>query len=188
MSDGPHKSLPMQRHWRQFAERAGNSACPMEEVGEALTPALKREFAAAPVDDVRDILGAGSKQASLFVQERITQLEALRGKNPGSAVAKTLIDCAVEAVAGGQMGESAMSSALEDALESRTRECFRSVEEHYQREGSGREAAFMRERLNVAKGSCDYKGIASDLNAGGKPSAGPAKLRKRSGIDEGPPL
>lgn len=188
MSDGPHKSLPMQRHWRQFAERAGNPACPMAEVREALAPALKREFAGAPVDDVRDILGAGSKQASLFPQERITQLEALRAKYPGSAPAKALIDCAVESASGGQIGESVVASVLESALESRTRDCFRSVQEHYYREGSGRKAAFMRERLNSAKGSCDYKGIASDLSAGGKQPAASAKLQKRSGIDDGPPL
>jgi hypothetical protein len=178
----------MQRHWRRFAERAGNPACPMQEVGEALVPALKREFAAAPIDDVRDIFGAGGKQASLFAQERITQLEALRAKYPGSAAEKTLIDCAVEVAASGQMGEAAVSAALESAAESRTRDCFRSVEEHYQREGSSREAVFMRERLNNAKGSCDYKKIASDLSAGGKQSAASAKIEKRSGIDDGPAL
>ena len=187
MSDGPHKSLPMHPHWRDFAERAANPACAMEEVGEALVPALKREFAEAPVEDVRDTLGGG-KSASLFAEERVTQLEALRDKCRGSAAAKTLIDCAVEAASGGLTGEAATATALKNALESYTRDCFRSVEEHYQREGSERGAKFMRDRLHATRRACDYKTVAADLQSSGKPSAKPARVRKRSDIDEGPAL
>src|SRR5688500_15135797 len=111
MSDGPHKSLPMRRHWRDFAERAANRACAMDEVGEAVVPALKREFAEAPIKNVRDALGGGDT-ASLFQEDRIAQLEALRDKFRGSAAAKTLIDCAVEAAAGGLTGEAATSAAI----------------------------------------------------------------------------
>jgi hypothetical protein len=158
----------------------------MDEVGEALVPALKREFAEAPVENVRDALGGG-KNTSLFQEERIAQLEALRHKYPGSAAAKTLIDCAVEVAAGGMMGEAAVSAAIESALESYTRDCFRSVEEHYQRETSASSANFIRNRLHTTRRACDYKAVAADLQSG-KETARPAPVRKRSGVNEGPPL
>lgn len=183
MSDGPHKSLPMRRHLKGFAERAANPARTMNEVAEAWLPALKREFAEAPVKEVVDILGAG-KKASLFAQDRISQLEALREKHRGSAAAKTLLDCGVEAASSGVTGEAAISAALENALESHTRDCFRSVEEHWQREGTERSAKFMRDRLHATRQDCDYKAVASDL----KSSEKPVPVRKRSDLDEGPAL
>lgn len=184
MTDGPHKSLPMRQHWRDFARRAANPACPPKELAEALVPALQREFAEAPVGAVREILGGGN-QASLFASERVQRLEALRAENRGSAAAKTLIDCAVEVAASGSIGEAAVSSAMENALDSYTRDSFRSVEEHYQREDGDRAASVMRERLHAARRECDYKAVASGLNS---ETGKPERAKKRSGVDEGPPL
>jgi hypothetical protein len=185
MSDGPLKSMKMRRHWRPFADRVENPACPLNEVCGALEHALKKDFAEAPVEQVKDILGGGRKQASLFPQERIGQLEKLRRECPGSAAAKALIDCAVEAVADGQGGEAAVKDAIKNASESYTRDYFRGVEEHCQR-GGGDSADLIRDRLQATRQACDYDAIASDL-ATGKNLAGKSS-EKHSGVDEGPPL
>lgn len=190
MSDGPHKCLPMPRRWREFAERAANPACTMKEVTEALAPALKRDFAETPMEAVRDILG-GDAQTCLFPgdpNDRIAQLDALRDTCRGSSVANALIDCAIEAVASKLIGEAAISSALEHAVEAYARHCFRSVEECYQREGTDREANFIRGRLQATRSECDYKTLAADLKSGEKPSAKSLRVQKRSGVDEGPQL
>lgn len=187
MSDGPLKSMKMRRHWRPFAERVENPSCPLDQVCDALNHALKKDFAEAPVEQVKDILGAGCKQASLFPQERISQLENLRRECPGSAAAKALIDCAVEAVADGRGGEAAVKEAVKNASESYTRNYFRGVEEHCQREGAD-SADLIRDRLHATHQACDYDALASDLMSGEKPSGKSSGVEKRSGIDDGPPL
>lgn len=187
MSDGPLKSMKMRRHWRPFAERVENPACPLTEVCDSLKHALRKDFAEAPVEQVKDILGASSKQSSLFPQERIAQLERLRRECPGSAAAKALIDCAVEAVADGHSGEEAVKEALKNASESYTRDYFRGVEEHCQREG-GDSADLIRDRLQATGQACDYDALASDLSTGETISGKSSGVEKHSGIDEGPPL
>jgi hypothetical protein len=187
MSDGPLKSMKMRRHWRPFAERVENPACPLKEVCDALKHALKKDFAEAPVEKVKNILGGGREQASLFPQERIAQLEKLRRECPGSAAAKALIDCAVEAVADGQGGEDAVKEALKNASESYTRDYFRGVEEHCQREG-GDSADLIRDRLQATRQACDYDTLASDLTTGENISGKSSGIEKHSGIDEGPPI
>jgi hypothetical protein len=187
MSDGPLKSMKMRRHWRPFADRVENPACPLKEVCEALEHAIKRDFAEAPVEQVKNILGGGHEQASLFPQERIAQLEKLRRECPGSAAAKALIDCAVEAVTDGRGGEAAIKDALKNASDSYTRDYFRGVEEHCQREGAD-SADLIRDRLHATRQACDYDGIASDLASGEKPSGKSSGVEKHSGIDEGPPI
>jgi hypothetical protein len=178
----------MRPRWRDLAERAANPARSAKEVAEALVPALKREFAEAPVEAVLNVLGCGKEQASLFASERIAKLEALREKCRGSAAGNKLIDCAVEVTANGSIGDAAGSASLENAMESYTRDSFRAVEEHYQREDGGRAGSVMRERLREARRECDFKAVASDLKSGEKPLAKSARVRKRSGVDEGPSL
>jgi hypothetical protein len=187
MSDGPLKSMKMRRHWRPFAERVENPACPLKEVCDHLGHALKKDFAEAPVEQVKDILGGGRRQASLFPQEQIAQIEQLRHECPGSAAAKALIDSTVEIVADGQRGDAAVKGAIQNALESYTRDYFRGVEEHCQIEGASA-ADLIRDRLQATRKACDYDAIASDLATDQNLSGKPSGIEKHSGIDEGPPL
>ena len=92
MSDGPHRTLPMRRHWKDTAERAAKLVYSPSEVREALTVALKRDLLEGPIQKVREILDA--RKPDLFARRQIEQLEALRGECRGSAAANVLIDCA----------------------------------------------------------------------------------------------
>jgi hypothetical protein len=176
----------MRRHWRDLAERAAKAAFSAEEVCEALKPALKRDFIAeAPLDAVKDILGAG-KQASLFSDDRAEQLEALRPASP-SAIGNIVINCALEAVAEGLSGSAAVESTLRNALEEHTRGSFRSMEEHYQREANARSARFVRERLDAARNQSDFLALARDLS-GVKQKVSEQRIPKRTGVDEGPQI
>ena len=187
MSDGPHRSLPMRRHWKELAERAAKAAFSSDEVCEALPVAIKRDFfAEAPLETVREILGGG-KQASLFSDDRAEQLDAARQASR-SAVGTILIDCAIEAVADGLAGEAAFRSALASALEQHTRGEFRSIEEHYQAKASAYSARYLRDRLDAARQRIDFKGLSGEIATKGKQPLSKVHLAKRRGLDEGPPL
>ena len=187
MSDGPHRSLPMRRHWKDLAERAAKAAYSADQVCEALPYALKKDFREAPLEAVRDILGGG-KQGSLFPNERIEQLEAVRQTCRGSATGNILVDCAIAAVGGGLIGDAAFQNTLENACEEQARSGFRSVEEHYQREESARSARYVRDRLDAARRQCDFKAIASDFMLSAKPPRDALRLPRHTDLDEGPAL
>lgn len=187
MSDGPHRSLPMRRHWRDLAERAAKAAYSADEVCKALPSTLKNDLREAPLEAVHDILGGG-KQASLFQNEQIEQLEAIRKICRGSVVSNILIDCAVEAVGDGLTGDSAFLAALANTCEDHARGQFRSVEEHYQREASQHSARYVRDRLDAARRQCDFKTVASEIASSAKPPRESLRMPRHTGVDDGPAL
>ncbi len=185
MSDGPHRSLPMRRHWKDLAQRAAKSAFAPEQVCEALPYALKRDILEAPIKDIRDIMGGGS----LFSELRIEQLEALREACRGSAPANLAIDCAIEAARNGLTGDAGAEAALRDALEDTTRSALRGMEEHYEREASSRSAGYLRTRLDAARQQLDCSALAREILSSAKPpSQRSVTLARHTGVDEGPPL
>jgi hypothetical protein len=126
---------------------------------------------------------------SLFLEMRVEQLEALRQSHRGSASATRVIDCAVEAVANGLIGEAGTQAALQSALEDTSRSALRGIEEHYQREASSRSAGYVRTRLDAARQQLNCGAIARELLSSEKPpSKRSVTLPRQSGIDEGPPL
>ncbi len=185
MSDGPHRGLPLRRHWQDFAERSAKAAYSPDQVSEALPHALKKEILEAPIKEIRDIMGGDS----LFPEMRMEQLDALRQAHRGSAASTHVIDCAVEATARGLAGEAAIHAALKNALEDTTRDALRGIEEHYQREASSRSANYVRTRLDAARQQLDCAALARELLSSEKPpSARSVTLPRHTGVDEGPPL
>lgn len=186
MSDGPHRSLPMRRHWKNLAERAAKAAYSADEVCEALPVALQRDLREAPLTAIRDILSGD--QGSLFANNEIERLDAVRQASTRSAACNVVIDCAIQAVSGGLTGEAAYRATLENACEAQVRSQFRSVEEHYHREASARSARYVRDRLDAARQQCDFKTIASRFMSGAQSPRGAAHLPRHTGLDEGPNL
>lgn len=183
MSDGPHRSLPMRRHWKVVAERAAKAAYAPDDVCESLPYALKKDILEGPVREIREIMNADT----LFPSMRDEQFNALR-QNFQSAAAARLIDCAVVANADGLIGDAGSEAAVKNALEGTMRDALRGIEEHWLREGS-RRTGYVRTRLDAARHRTDCAALARDLLSAEAPSVErPATLRRRSGIDEGPPL
>jgi hypothetical protein len=184
MSDGPHKSLPMRRHWKDLAERSAKAAFSPDQVAEALPHALKKEILSAPIKDIRDIMGGDT----LFPELRIERLDALRQAHR-SAAATHVIDCAIAAAASGLTGEAGTHAALQNALQDTTRNGVRGIEEHYQREANSRSAGYVRTRLEAASQQLDCGALAREILASGTPpSPRSVTLPHQSGVDEGPPL
>jgi hypothetical protein len=140
----------------------------------------------APLAAIRDILNGD--QGSLFVNNEIERLEAVRQASTRSAACNVVIDCAIQAVSGGLTGEAAYRATLENACEAQVRSQFRSVEEHYHREAGARSARYVRERLDSARQQCDFKIIASGFMLGAKSPRVAAYLPRHTGLDEGPSL
>lgn len=187
MSDGPHRSLPLGKHWKNLAERADKAAYSASDVSEALPVALRREFRDAPFKQLKAALGVGD-QAGLFVAERPEQLDALRYACAGSAAGNALIDCAKEALADGLTGESACQRAAENALEECVRANFRSIEEHYYRQAPAHNARYVRGRMEEARHGCDFSSLAGNLLEGSGKRGSSGRLIRHEGIDAGPEL
>lgn len=186
MSDGPHKSLPMRRHWKDLAERAAKAAYSAAEVCEALPHALRKDLREAPLASIRDILSGG--QGSLFADDKIERLEAVRQKSVRSAASNLVIDCAIQSIADGLTGDTAYRATLENACAERVRGGFRSVEEHYLREAGAHSANFVRQRLDAARRQQDFAAVVSGMMSDGKAPHGGDRLPRHTGIDEGPSL
>lgn len=186
MSDGPHRSLPLRRHWKKFAERAAVRSYSLDEVAAVLPGALTNDFKEAPLNQIRDIL-LGDSQRSLFPRNCADQLEELRGTCRGSTVGNMLIDCAIEANAIGLTGDTAINAAAKNASEAYARGIMRQIEEHYRRKQPGSELN-VRNRMSAACEQVSFASFASEIMSGKSDSAGKYRLMKHTGIDEGPRL
>ena len=184
MSDGPHRSLNMRRHWKRLAERAASPAYSQSEVVEAFADALREDFVAeAPLGAVERVI-RGPEQRTLLPANRLEELEAIRDEFPGSVPAGMLLDSAREAVVNGLEGEAVARGVVESALRAHGRGSCRQAEEHYHR--SGDHGPQIRERLRAVREACGYREIASELL--GRLSAPDTRAPKRAGIDDGPAL
>src|ERR1700730_6655287 len=185
MSDGPHRTLPKRRHWKDTAERAAKPVHSESEVCEALIFALKRDILEAPIEKLQEILD--SRRPDLFPTRQLEQLEDLRGECRGSAAANVSIDCAIEAIQSGLKGHAAVRSALQNAIEDIMRSAFRGMNEHYQREATSHETFNLRSRLDAAHRQIDCGAIVSELLSSQKPpSPRSIQLPRHTGLDEGP--
>lgn len=186
MSDGPHKSLPLKRHWKKFAERAATPSFSLSEVAYALPTALLKDFKEAPMSQVLKIF-LGDGQISLFPTNHADLLEAVRGTCRGSTVGTILIDCAIEANTYGLTGHLACNTALENALEAYARGTCHSIEEHYKRKEPW-SVVNVRDRLRSACSQVSFATLASEIMSDKPNRTGKFHLVKRTGIDEGPQI
>ena len=185
MSDGPHRTLPMRRHWKDAAERAAKLIYSEDDCREALEFAIKREVLGAPISAVHEILDA--RRPDLFQTEQVAQLEDLRGACRGSAIANVLIDCAIEAAQSGLRGRSAIQSTLQNAINDVTLSASRQMNEHYQREAKPREILNLRTRLDAVRRQFDGDALASEiLSHSTPPSPRSLQLPRHTGLDDGP--
>jgi hypothetical protein len=185
MSDGPHRSLRMRRHWQKLAERAAKSVFSLSEVNEALPYALHCDILEAPIEAVCDIV-AGGAQGSFFNDDRLAELEIVGKSYYGSAAAVTLIECAAQTVHQGLTGEAAKEYMLKNTLDGLVRNSFRSMEEHYQRKEGGESSSFLRKRLDAARNALDTEALTKKILSPQKRAR--TRLNKQTGIDEGPAI
>ena len=186
MSDGPHKSLNMRRGWKQFAERADKKAYAPEEVCDAIPKALEQDWRAEVPDrlsrQIRTIMG--DRQSSLFGDQRIEKLEALRSGISGHPLGGVLLDCAIQTAANGKTGDEAVTEAASAALTDRAARGIRQVEETYCRESTHNRAMKVRQRMESGIARADISAIAGGL-IGTDRAVQPRTPAKKTDLDDG---
>jgi hypothetical protein len=186
MSDGPHRSLNMNRSWKRLAECADNRAFSVEEVASALLPALDQSCREEVPKSVWNGLNKvfRDQQQTLFVEQQVEQISALRTQASGLPLACTLVDGAVRAISKGAHGEDALIEVTTRALEQRAARGNKQVEEHYYRRSNERRTEKVRVRLEGALKKAALDSIARrHLNIGEPVKV--TRATKQSGLDDG---
>jgi hypothetical protein len=188
MSDGPHKSLPMSRAWKELSKRADQQSYSRENILLAVKPALVGDWNSEKCDivvsQIRNI-SEGQEHSGLFEGQLTADLEALRRETPGRPMARRILDGTIEGLSRGLDTETALQSGASAALKERALRGSRSCEEHWTRLETDKRTFNMRQRLESALGGSDFPAIGRQLlgSPSGRPnSALPAKMR---GLDDG---
>ena len=186
MSDGPHKSLKMRPAWKKLAEYADKEAFAAEEVGDALSEALERDWRAEIPESLRRQVQTilHDDQDDLFCNQRALKLEALMSLTSGYPFATIFIEYAIQAAEKGLSGDEAVQEATSYALTDRAKRGARQVEEHYHRKSTVRRATHVRERIKQGFAKADLGGITNRLI--GVDRRGRAQpIAKQTGLDDG---
>ena len=186
MSDGPWKSLPMRRPWKQVAKQAESRAFSAEELSGAMEAALRKEAKELPIEPIRRAVGSDDQRV-LFIPELSGQLETLRVDHPGSKFVETFFTCLLDAEARGLSGREMMKRAAANTLDEYTRDQSRGIEEHYYRSSRVPKVP-VNSRLAAARRLCDFDSLADKMVEPSGSSPSPPSPVKRSGLDEGPLL
>lgn len=187
MSDGPHKSLPMSRKWKRFAECAYNEAYSPEQACDALSTALAedwcRQIPESLVNKVQ--MALPNDQTELFSDQSNQELEALRRETAGHPLANTFMDCVAQAVEKGLTSESALLESACGAITDFAARGLRQVEEHYHRDPPRNGVTDVRQRSQEVVGKLDTVATARQFLGIGQHPRIPVK---HTGLDDGVPL
>ena len=186
MSDGPWKSLPLGKHWKQFAKRLEIRAFSPEEVTEALEAALLKEARELPLKAIMRLL-APNGQGTLFAPDLAMAIEALRQEHPGSKNVQTFLTYLSQQDGSASSGRDIVVSAVADTVRECLHDNSRSTQEHYLRKTRfpwGR----VNGRFTEACRAVDVRGLASRIVDEARSPARARSPIKRDGLDEGPQL
>jgi hypothetical protein len=189
MSDGPHRSLPMRRAWKELAKRADQRAYDSEQVSEAVPHALasdwKNEVSGALITALKNVF-AGRDNSLRIPEIALDQLEAAKPLAAGSVFGMNAVSWSVQLVNEGRMDEDALYEAVGLAAKERGFAGARQVEEHWLRESSQRRSDGVSARLESAISGLSEGKLGARL-IDPQPSSRRAPS-KRTDINDGVPL
>lgn len=189
MSDGPHRSLPMRKPWRELAKRGDQGTYDAEQVAEAAAGALvsdfKNEVKWSLIDALKSIF-TGRDNSLRLPEIALQELEAAKVLAAGSVFGMNAVAWGIELISEGRFGLDAYYDAIGLAAKERGFANVRSVEEHYLRESNQRRSDNVSKRLHTAISSLSEGRLGSMLVA--PELARPQRLKKKIHLDEGVPL
>jgi hypothetical protein len=186
MSDGPHRSLPMRRAWKEVAKRADKRTYDATQVQEAVLSALakdwKNEVSPALISALKHVFSG--RDNSLGLPEiALDQLEAAKPLAAGSVFGANAVSWCILAAKEGRLDMASFHEAIGSAIRERGLATSRQVEEHYLRESNHRRADHVGARLESALAACSNAALATTV-IDPQPSSRPG-LRRQSGLDDG---
>lgn len=189
MSDGPHRSLPMRRPWKELAKRGDKSTYDTTQVAEAAAAALasdfKNEVKWSLISTLKSIF-TGRDNSLRLPELAIQELENAKALAAGSVFGRNAIAWGIELINQGRFGLDALYDAIGLAAKMRGFANARSVEEHFLRESGRRRADQVSKRLNTAIAGLSEGKLGSMLLD--PKSVSSKRPRKKSDIDDGVPF
>lgn len=191
MSDGPHRTLPMNRRWKKVLELAGNKACSMEEIHQELGYALKEEMSGVVLETVCGILN-GKNRGLPFPEDQtpelIQQFDFLREKCRGAVSIEIFLENAIMVATKARGTEKMFEEAVKNSQEEILDAHVRSMEEHCFRKPDGKDPFFIRDRLYEIKETADISSLASETVSEVRSETAGKRPPDKTGLDEGPKL
>jgi hypothetical protein len=185
VSDGPHRSLNMNRSWKRLAECADNEAFSVADIAGAFIPALEQscreEVPDALLQELKRIFG--DQQRPLFEEQKVEEIAALRSTVAGFPLGCALIDGAVRTACDGTLGTEPLVEAMTQALLNRATRASRQVEEHYYRNSTDQRTQNVRDRMERALKAAALDNLARQILTG--TVYAPPRSRKRTDLDDG---
>jgi len=189
MSDGPHRSLPMRKAWKDLAKCAEQPTYAPEQVCEAALRALsgdwKKEISAKLIVLLKKVF-LGHDNSLGFQKIALDQLGAAKSLAAGSVMGTNLVGWCIELVQGGRMNLQAFYDAVRFTIQERAFAGARQVEEHYLRKADLEQSIGVKARIEEAISGLSEKMLGEDLVDSQPPSG--RTVRKRKDIDDGVPL
>lgn len=189
MSDGPHRSLPLPKLWKELAKRADQQTYGLEQVAEAAASALagdlKNEVKWALLDALKSIF-TGRDNSLQSPEIALQELEGAKKLAAGSVFGMNAVAFSIELINDGNFGLDAFHDAIGAAAKHRGFANIKSVEEHYLRKENQQRASKVKTRLESAISGLSENRLGSLL--ANRESAIRRRPRKKTSIDEGVPL
>lgn len=193
MSDGPYRSLPMRKAWRDVSERAHKDSFSATERADAMRVALHDDFKRDIGKDFLNAVGGilvGQPQRSLLADQAGFELEAIRNRFPSNTLRDAVIEHTQVALQQGLEGEAALEEGVNRAAIDNAYGNNRSVEEWYYRESTSvkedEKAISVRANLDATLQDPRVKGFGRDIVGLIRGEKVDTKLQKSSGVDAGP--
>lgn len=189
MSDGPHRSLPMRKPWKELAKRGDQSTYDSGQVAEAAASALasdfKNEVSWTLINALKSIF-AGLDNSLMIPEIAIQQFCDLRSLAAGSVFGSNAVEWSIQLVNEGRFDSNAVYDAIGLAAKARGFANARSIQEHVLRKTNQHRAEGVAARLNSAINGLSEAKLGAILLD--RQPARKRRLKKSTSLDEGVPL
>lgn len=193
MSDGPYKSLPMSKSWKDVAEHAHKASFSDEEREQSMCVALRKDVLRNVGQDYINAIGnilVDQQQGNLLADQAATEIDNISSQYSQSPLRDTMSANIQAALYSGNSGEDALVEGVNLTLQDYGRGRARQVEEHYKRDArtqSEREKTVsVREIMARTLSSPAVGNLGKEIVGFVRGNALQTQLVKSSGIEDGP--
>jgi len=192
MSDGPYKSLPMKRAWKDVSERAHKPSYTSDEREQSMCVAFHKDFKREVGKEFLNAVGhvlVEQQQQNLLSDQADFEVNAIKEKFSQSPLRDAVAEHTQVALYQGFKGEEALVEGVNRATQEHGHAHVRQVEEHYKRDASNyseaRKAVSVRNNLLDTLSSFRVRNFGKEIVSLIRGEVVPTKLFKASGLDDG---
>jgi len=195
MSDGPYKSLPMSKSWKDVAERAHKASFSDEEREQAMCVALRKDVLRNIGRDYINAIGhilIEQQQGNLLANQATFEIDNITSQYSQAPLRDSLSANIQVALHSGKSGEDALIEGVNLTLQEYGRGCNRQVEEHYKRDAQTlseqQKTVSVRDIMTRTLSSSAVKKLGQEIVGLVRGESLQTRLTKSSGLDDGPRL